>query len=185
MHSLVAAARQSSIDIFDTLLSAGADASFWMSRQHAEPSSPNPSSLSVTTPLHAAIESGNIHMIHHLLSKGFDPNIIPLSTPLSGLTPLMTTFLKSDSQQLRPTQSVDAAIPSSLAKGLPTPSSPSSDQPSSTVTVTEMPSTFKLAAYNVLVSYKSTTIWLPVSSSASTHFTLPWLTFPYPSCSTS
>ncbi len=155
MHSLVAAARQSSIDIFDRLLSAGADASFWMSGQRAEPNPPNPSSLSVTTPLHAAVESVNIHMIHHLLSKGFDPNIIALSTPLSGLTPLMTTFLSnSESQQLRPIQPDDAAIPSSLVTGLPTLTSPSSDQPSSTIT--EMPSTFNLAAYNALVSYKST-----------------------------
>lgn len=93
LHSLVAAARQPSTEIFDRLLSAGADASFWISKQSTEPDTSTPSSLTVTTLLHAAIESGNIPIIHHLLSNGFDANVLPVSTPHSCLTPLMAAFL--------------------------------------------------------------------------------------------
>lgn len=104
--------------------------------------------------------------------------------PQSGLTPLMTTFLSnSDSQQLRSIQPDDVAILSSLAKSPPILSTPSSDQPSSTAT--EIFSTFNLDAYNVLVSYESTSHVATSFVSPSTHFTLPWLIFPYPSSSMS
>lgn len=77
---------------FDRLLSAGADTSFWVSGQRTERSSLTSSRLSVTTPLHAAVELGDIHIIYYLHSKGFAPNTIPLSTPQRGSTPLATIF---------------------------------------------------------------------------------------------
>lgn len=45
------------------------------------------------TPLHAAVESGNILMIHYLLGSAFDANVVPVSTCHSGRKPLMSAFL--------------------------------------------------------------------------------------------
>jgi ankyrin repeat protein len=157
MHSLVAAARQPSTQILDRLLRAGADALFWMSEESTEPDYPNPSSLAVTTPLHAAIESGNISMIHHLLASGFDANIIATSTPCSGLTPLMATFLtlSGPEERISPQQD-DAVTPVSSGKAYPSHHTPASNMLSSKST--DLPSTFNLAAYNLLVAHGSTNL---------------------------
>lgn len=55
MPSLVEAARSGTIDMFDMLLEAGAGASFWMSPHFFVPDPPTESSLSVSSPLHAAL----------------------------------------------------------------------------------------------------------------------------------
>lgn len=77
MHSVVAAARLPSTQILNMLLKAGADASIWTlnSNRDHDPVCPMPSSLAVTSPLHAAIEA-NIPMVPHLLSLGFDPDFV-------------------------------------------------------------------------------------------------------------
>jgi hypothetical protein len=74
------------------LLEAGVDASFWMEPQFYVPDPPTESSLSVSSPLHAAIESDQTLRVCHLLSLGFDVNAMPLSTPTRCLTPLMPTI---------------------------------------------------------------------------------------------
>jgi ankyrin repeat protein len=96
MLSLVEAAKSGSIEIFDQLLAAGADASFWMSAQGRVPEPPTESSLGVSSPLHAAIESKNTPMLKHLLDLGFDPNTLPLSNPTRCYTPLMATIISCD-----------------------------------------------------------------------------------------
>lgn len=157
MHSLVAAARRLSTQILDRLLRAGADTSFWMSKESTEPDYPTPSSLAVTTPLHAAIESGNISMIHHLLATGFDANVIPTSTPYSGLTPLMATFLTlSGPEDWISPQQDDSIMPVSSAKAYPSQHTPASSMFPSTYT--DLPATFNLAIYNLLVSHRSTNL---------------------------
>ncbi|KAL1961765.1 hypothetical protein VTN77DRAFT_1091 [Rasamsonia byssochlamydoides] len=95
ISSLVVAAELDSIPIFDRLLAAGADASFWMADPPLMeiPHPPTPSSLSLGTPLHAAIRTRNIAMLAHLLELGFNPNVQPLAEVQASITPLMATFL--------------------------------------------------------------------------------------------
>jgi ankyrin repeat protein len=87
--SLVAAASCGNTKIFDYLLNAGADATFWLHPQDSVPDEPTPSSLSISSPLHAAIEIGNLTMVKHLLNLGFNPNVLPLATPTRCYTPIM------------------------------------------------------------------------------------------------
>ena len=87
--SLVAAAKCESTDIFDELLNTGAEASFWLNRQYSLPEEPTESSISVSSPLHAAIEVGNLTMVRHLLDLKFNPNILPLTSPTRCYTPMM------------------------------------------------------------------------------------------------
>ncbi|KAG9235402.1 hypothetical protein BJ875DRAFT_529132 [Amylocarpus encephaloides] len=94
MHSLVEAAKSENIEIFDILLEAEADCSFWTNPQFYVPSPPTESSLCLSTPLHAAIESKNVAMLSHLLDLGFDPNTMALSNPTRSVTPLMAIILQ-------------------------------------------------------------------------------------------
>lgn len=94
--AIIAAAETSEIEIVDLLLSAGADISFWTSRATEVPVVATPSSLAVTTPLHAAIWARNLPMLRHLLVKGFDPNIMPLAAPTRCITPAMATIVHCD-----------------------------------------------------------------------------------------
>lgn len=96
MPSLVEAARYGSIDMFDMLLEAGADASFWMSPQFYVPDPPSESSLSVSSPLHAAIQNRDNDMLRHLLDINLDPNVMPLANPTRCFTPLMATVIYSE-----------------------------------------------------------------------------------------
>lgn len=97
MPSLVQAAKSGSIEIFEMLLNAGADARFWLSPQFYVPDSPSDSALSVSSPLHAAIEVGNSEMVKYLLEMGFDVNTMPLSNPTRCVTPLMSTIVHCSS----------------------------------------------------------------------------------------
>jgi ankyrin repeat protein len=96
MPSLVEAARSGTIDMFHMLLEAGADASFWMAPHFFVPDPPTESSLSVSSPLHAALQSGNNDMLKYLLDIDFDPNVMPLSNPTRCFTPLMATVIHSE-----------------------------------------------------------------------------------------
>ena len=91
--SLVAAASSGSTAIFDQLRQAGADDSFWLEPQDHVPDEPTESSLSLSSPLHAAIEIGNLTMVQYLLSQNFNPNILPLASPTRCYTPLMSLVL--------------------------------------------------------------------------------------------
>ncbi|KAF4625487.1 hypothetical protein G7Y89_g12679 [Cudoniella acicularis] len=93
MPSLVQAAKGNSIDIFQALLDAGADCSFWTRPQFYVPEPASESSLSISSPLHAAISSSNPRMLQHILDLGFDPNTMPLANPTRCVTPLMSTIV--------------------------------------------------------------------------------------------
>ncbi len=93
MPALVEAARNGSIEIFEQLMEAGADASFWLKKQKNLPNPPTPSSLSVSSPIHAALQSRDVQMLRFLLERGFDPNLMPLATPTRCFTPLMATLI--------------------------------------------------------------------------------------------
>lgn len=93
MPSLVEAARCSDIEIFDILMRGGADASFWLSPQTSIPEPPTASSLSISSPLHAALQASDTNILEHLLNIGFDPNTLPLSNPTRAITPLMGTII--------------------------------------------------------------------------------------------
>lgn len=156
MHSLIAAARQPSTQILDRLVEAGADMSSWVSSLEFDPKSPTPSGLAITSPLHAAVEVGNENMIKHLLSRGFNTNFIPLSNPLSCLSPLMSTLLISE------------------------PKSEADIEMENTASIPKLPTTFNLSAYTALSTHPSTSLTLssPIISIhpfhlASAHVSLP------------
>lgn len=96
LHSLVEAAKSGSVEIFDMLLEAGADASFWKKPQFYVPAPATESALSISTPLHQACSNGNTRMLWHLLELGFDPNTMALSNPTRCVTPLMATIIGSN-----------------------------------------------------------------------------------------
>ncbi|KAG4420511.1 hypothetical protein IFR04_006331 [Cadophora malorum] len=93
MPSLVEAARSGSIKIFDRLIEAGADRSFWMRPQIEVPNPPTSSSLSVSSPIHAALQTRNYQMLERILEWGFDPNTMPLANPTRCFTPTMATII--------------------------------------------------------------------------------------------
>ncbi|PVH81607.1 hypothetical protein DL98DRAFT_514499 [Cadophora sp. DSE1049] len=93
MPSLVEAARSGSIEIFDRLIEAGADRSFWMRPQVEVPDPPTSSSLSVSSPLHAALQIRDYQMLERVLEWGFDPNTMPLANPTRCFTPAMATII--------------------------------------------------------------------------------------------
>jgi len=97
MPALVGAAKVGSVEIFDRLHKAGADASFWFP---PDGSMPKPhgtlSSLAVSTPLHAAIAGSHHDMLDHLLELGLDPNCKPMAAISQCVTPLMTTLAPSE-----------------------------------------------------------------------------------------
>lgn len=99
VHPLVMAASLSSTKIVDQLLNTNADRSFWMvfPALKAIPEQPTPSSLSLSSPLHEAIASGNTEMLTHLLQAGFNPNVLPLGDVCNSITPLMATILDGHS----------------------------------------------------------------------------------------
>lgn len=96
LHALVEAAKSGSIEIFDMLLEAGADTTFWKKPQFYVPSPASESALSISSPLHAAIANSNLPILWHLLELGFDPNTMALSNPTRCVTPLMATVISSD-----------------------------------------------------------------------------------------
>ncbi|KAK0099714.1 hypothetical protein ONS95_013393 [Cadophora gregata] len=93
MPSLVEAARSGSVEIFDRLMEAGADRSFWMRPQVEVPKYPTSSSLSVSSPLHAALQTQDYQMLERILECGFDPNTMPLANPTRCFTPAMATII--------------------------------------------------------------------------------------------
>jgi hypothetical protein len=90
LHPVVRAGT-STPEILDQLLASGADASVWL-KPDMPGSLPNEeelssSALALSTPLHAAIASNNITMLHTLLDRGFNPNSRALITGSLALTP--------------------------------------------------------------------------------------------------
>jgi len=78
--ALEAAARTRNVAIFDKILAANPDTSWWMDgSQTTQSKFPMPSFLSISTPLHGAVEAGHHHMIKHILERGFRPNTLPLA----------------------------------------------------------------------------------------------------------
>lgn len=96
-HLLVEAARGASIEIFDLLMEK-AESDYWMKMEYRNAMVQyDTSSFSLSTPLHSAIESGNMDMLRHLLKRGFDPNVQPLDAcPTRCFTPAMATIILRD-----------------------------------------------------------------------------------------
>ena len=94
--ALVAAAENPDLTILESLLQAPSlDTSFWTATSQP-PNIPNPatpSSLSISTPLHAAIWGRNLPALLLLLSYGFNPNALPLVAPTRCITPAMATVV--------------------------------------------------------------------------------------------
>ena len=91
--AMIEAAQGDSYAIVDLLCEAGAETSFWKTESREIPLEATASSLAVTTPLHAAVWSGNAKMLDHLLTLGFNPNAMPLANPTRCITPLMATIV--------------------------------------------------------------------------------------------
>lgn len=91
--TVIEAAQGSSLPIVDLLCEAGAKLSFWKSEPFEIPLEATPSSLAVTTPLHAAIWSRNTVGLDHLLTLDFNADAMPLAYPTRCITPLMATVV--------------------------------------------------------------------------------------------
>lgn len=60
-----------------------------------DPDSDNTASfLSTSTPLHAAVSSHHTRILRRLLAAQFDPNVLPMATPCSAMTPIMLSIAK-------------------------------------------------------------------------------------------
>ena len=97
-HSVVMA-RQTTPQILDQLLDAGADSSAWRtSGMISLPSEDElqPSQLSISTPLHTAIATNNLSMLHALLDRGFSPDARAMITGSQALTPLQYAIVIGD-----------------------------------------------------------------------------------------
>ena len=92
MTAVEMAARKGSIEALRAMIAAGADISFWISSPPSPPLVLSHSALSISSPLHAAIEKGHIGMLKELLQRDFDPNLLPYRATISCLSPLMTAL---------------------------------------------------------------------------------------------
>ena len=93
MPAVIEAAQGDSVAIVDLLCDAGADTSFWKTHSLELPMEATPSSLAISTPLHAAVWTRNSDMLDHLLKSGFCANAMPLANPTKCITPLMATIV--------------------------------------------------------------------------------------------
>lgn len=92
--ALESAAATGDVQMFDELLNAGADTAAWKS-EHAYtciPSEHSVSYLSMSSPLHRAVEANQLIMIRHLLNVNFEPNNFPLTPITCSLNPAMTAI---------------------------------------------------------------------------------------------
>ncbi|MCJ1297430.1 hypothetical protein MMC08_000216 [Hypocenomyce scalaris] len=88
--ALEAAAKEGDKESFARLAEAGADTAAWMTEhQNDKPDAASPSHLTLSTPLHRAIEADNPAMVAYLLSSGHNPSYFPLSTPTRSLNATM------------------------------------------------------------------------------------------------
>ncbi|PPQ88790.1 hypothetical protein CVT25_010477 [Psilocybe cyanescens] len=90
--ALEEAARMGDIAVFDQVRAANPDETWWTAREIPSrlPSILTHSALSVSSPVHEAINSVKNDMVRHLLAVGYSPNILPLAAPTCCLPPHMT-----------------------------------------------------------------------------------------------
>ncbi|TFK33709.1 hypothetical protein BDQ12DRAFT_614849, partial [Crucibulum laeve] len=100
--ALEVAASVGNIPLFDQVRAANQDESWWTTREIP----PQPadvlthSALSVSSPMHEAIVSGQHEMLQHLLSIGYSPNILPFAAPTCCIPPHMTAIAFCDPPDL-------------------------------------------------------------------------------------
>ena len=93
MTAVELAAREGSIDALHAVLARGPDVSFWILPRITPPAiSSSHSALSVSSPVHGAIEERQSEMLKILLSYGYDPNLLPTAAITRCLSPLMTAL---------------------------------------------------------------------------------------------
>lgn len=95
MTAVEMAARCGSTECLHAILAKEPDISFWCpSSDPATRSTSTHSALSVSSPLHGAIQGRKFEMIRHLLYLGFDPNIQPVAAPTAGsVAPIMEALI--------------------------------------------------------------------------------------------
>lgn len=94
LTALEQAVERQDIAVVELLLQTNIDVAAWV--ESYDEISPNPSIsfLSPSTPLHKAIEVGNLDIIHILLVRDFAVNQLPLAAINRCLSPLMCSLLK-------------------------------------------------------------------------------------------
>lgn len=94
MTALEAAASTGNIQIFDDIHNAGADTAAWKCGRpyNSIPSQPSVSYLSISSPLHRAVEADQLPMVHHLLDLKFSTNVFPLASITCSLNPAMAAI---------------------------------------------------------------------------------------------
>ncbi|KDR82335.1 hypothetical protein GALMADRAFT_237585 [Galerina marginata CBS 339.88] len=92
--ALEVAASTGNIPVFDQVRAANSDESWWTSREIPSQMADvlTHSALSVSSPIHEAIVSGQQEMLQHLLSLGYSPNVLPLASPTCCFPPHTTAI---------------------------------------------------------------------------------------------
>ena len=92
MTAVEMAAREGSIDALQAVLARGPDVSFWLLPRMPLAISSSHSALSISSPVHGAVEERQSEMLKILLSYGYDPNLLPTAAITRCLSPLMTAL---------------------------------------------------------------------------------------------
>ncbi|MCJ1382024.1 hypothetical protein MMC17_005136 [Xylographa soralifera] len=79
MTAVEAAAKAGDMNLLDRLVNTGADVEAWMHQYPDIPARASTSYLSVSTPLHRAVENEDYTTLPHLLVRGHWPDIFPLA----------------------------------------------------------------------------------------------------------
>ena len=90
MTAVELAAREGSIDALHAVLARDPDVSFWLLAQVLRATSSSYSALSVSSPVHGAVEARQPEMLNHLLSREYNPNLLATATATRCLSPLIT-----------------------------------------------------------------------------------------------
>lgn len=90
MTAVELAAREGSIDALHAVLARDPDVSFWLLPRVSRVTSSSHSALSVSSPVHGAVEARQPEMLKHLLSRDYIPNLLATAASTRCLSPLMT-----------------------------------------------------------------------------------------------
>ncbi len=90
MTAVELAAREGSIDALHAVLARDPDVSFWLLPQVSRATSSSRSALSVSSPVHGAVEARQPEMLKYLLSRDYNPNLLATAAATRCLSPLMT-----------------------------------------------------------------------------------------------
>jgi ankyrin repeat protein len=96
LTALELAVERQDMEAVELLLRMNADVAAWVESYDDFPSNPSISFISPSTPLHRAVEVGNLDIIRALLARGFTVDRFPLASINRCLSPLMCSLAKNE-----------------------------------------------------------------------------------------